>query len=631
MTSRLKNLLNNDIVVLAILVLGALVIRYLLLPLRWINPDEGAHLMDARFLIQGLMPIADYGSRQPLYVFIIAAFIKMFGVTLTAGRLLPLFSSIGVAIMLYFLGKRLFNSLTGLLACGIYLFLPFVVMWSTIVKTEQLAIFFVCSSVYFLLFYSNKNIKKQAWIILSGISAACAFYVRQPTLYMPLAIITFLLFFINKNLRERLFLVGHFIMGYVAVVACFFAIFLNKMSFQHMLFSQLNPLNLVWNRLLHTFNLLPAQYRVVDSEAFRILNQDLAYTKTAWNHAIFFSLFIIVGSILFFITNSKQSNGRHNKNFVLVLWAGFILLLYIFQSANRGFFSQYFTEALPPLILFVAAFVTKFYQSEKISNFLMSTVLLLFFVLVVAQKVFWQFYPGVLKSCFVFLFLLSIVFVWFISKEHQWKKKWLSFAILMAQAMGMYILLVLLNLSDIFAIAATFVVLYFILLKVFPMLFTNFVPKVAMFILVLSFLLTATFSGSLLGVGYEAVWSQQSLKKVKAVLLEQSGPSDTVLSGGMIWTFESGLAPFLNVTHPTEFDKKKFANFTNQFQLNRPDFIILDKYTVKKFSKYWDFITKEINMNYQLIAEIPNGPFIVKVFRVVHPSRGIEPAFAALD
>ena len=92
--------INPDVVLLGILILG-LVIRLGLLSLRWINPDEGAHLLDARLLLEGQMPVTDFGSRQPLYVLIIALFLKLFGLSHWAGRLMPLLSSLGVGWLLY--------------------------------------------------------------------------------------------------------------------------------------------------------------------------------------------------------------------------------------------------------------------------------------------------------------------------------------------------------------------------------------------------------------------------------------------------------------------------------------------------------------------------------------------------
>jgi len=85
-------------------------IRFLFLPERWINPDEGAHLYDAKFILDGKIPFADYGSRMPVYVYTLAAFLKVFGVSYMSGRLVPMFSNIGIGILVFLMGKKLLRA-----------------------------------------------------------------------------------------------------------------------------------------------------------------------------------------------------------------------------------------------------------------------------------------------------------------------------------------------------------------------------------------------------------------------------------------------------------------------------------------------------------------------------------------
>ena len=63
---------------LLLILFAGFALRILLLQIRWINPDEGAHLLDARLLLEGQIPVADFGSRQPFYVLIIAMLLKIF-------------------------------------------------------------------------------------------------------------------------------------------------------------------------------------------------------------------------------------------------------------------------------------------------------------------------------------------------------------------------------------------------------------------------------------------------------------------------------------------------------------------------------------------------------------------------
>ena len=187
-----RRLAERPALLMLLTLAAAAAVRLLLMSVRWINPDEGAHLLDGRLIWQGLYPVIDYSSRQPFYAYLLALFIKLFGVTLTAGRLLPLLASLVIGWLIYRIGARLYDPLRGWLAAAIYLFLPFTLIWSTVVKTEMPAVLLSLLSTWFLL---RALQERGMWscFILSGIMAALAYYVRQSTLYMPLATGLFLL------------------------------------------------------------------------------------------------------------------------------------------------------------------------------------------------------------------------------------------------------------------------------------------------------------------------------------------------------------------------------------------------------------------------------------------------------
>lgn len=178
-------------VTITVFLMGILV-RFLLIPIRWINPDEGAHLMGGRLIVEGLIPVADYGARQPLYVYALALFNILAGPSYMVGRLLPVISSVGIAMLLYYIAQRLYGVTAAWIAAAIYLFLPLLLIWAPVVKTEQPAIFLVMISMAFVL----RMEERPGWMILAGSFAALAFYIRQPTLYAPLAVVLYVLFFL---------------------------------------------------------------------------------------------------------------------------------------------------------------------------------------------------------------------------------------------------------------------------------------------------------------------------------------------------------------------------------------------------------------------------------------------------
>ena len=185
----------------AILIVGFL-IRLWLVDERWINPDEGAHLMDGRLVLDGLVPKVDYGSRQPLYVFIIAIFLKIFGISYISARLFPLFSVMGVALLIFLISKKLFNEKVALLASAIYTFLPLSVIESTIVKTEPLTTLLTCIGIYLVISGIENERISGLLFFLSGIFLSLAYYVRESSLAIPVAIF---LFFVVMHMKTEKF------------------------------------------------------------------------------------------------------------------------------------------------------------------------------------------------------------------------------------------------------------------------------------------------------------------------------------------------------------------------------------------------------------------------------------------
>lgn len=606
---------RNPAFLFAMILLAGLAIRLLLLQVRWINPDEGAHLLDARLLLDGQWPVADFGSRQPFYVLLIAAFLKVFGVTLWAGRLMPLLSSLGVVKVLYFFGKKWFDSKTGLTSALIYALLPLVVIWSTIVKTEQLAIFLGLSSMFLLLEGLNK---RALLLFLSGVLAALAFYVRQPTLYLPMAAVLFLLIS-KKNWFRNIIL---YALGYLLVTAVIFLLYLPKMGIQDILFSQLNPLNLIWSRLMHLFGWLPAEYSIVDNAGFRVLDQGVSYTLNAWYHALAFSLFIVFGAISLVFSKRFEKGSRQREASTLFLcWIGFAVLLYFYQTASRGFYSQYFTEALPPLILLASVFIVDAVEKINVKNIIVAlAAVIVFYGIYLVQKIFWQITPGMVGYLVLSIGLAGFVFFFTLQQNTSFRKLllWIFVPILTSAISA--ILLKSLGMHDLYRFILALLVLYttFYGLNLSADKKTEF----STLLMLIGFFYAAFYSGHIIGPKYEAIWAQSTLKNVSNFLQEDGETSYDILSGGTIWTFESGLQPYLNVPHPTEFFKHQYDDFELVFAKNPPHYIILDGYTERKFARYWTFIKEQMDFRYTKVKTFDGSKYPVEIYVLKPDPRG---------
>ena len=146
--------------------------------------------------------------------------------------------------------------------------------------------------------------------------------------------------------------------------------------------------------------------------------------------------------------------------------------------------------------------------------------------------------------------------------------------------------------------------------------------------LITGFFFAAFQSGLIVGPRYEAVWANSTLSKVVDYLDKHCEKNDDILSGGMIWTFESGLRPYLNVSHPTEFLKHRYADFEETVRANPPQFIILDGYTHRKFARYWSFLKEFMEIQYIRVARFDGSKYPVDIFQIMPRVRG-DSAFIA--
>jgi 4-amino-4-deoxy-L-arabinose transferase-like glycosyltransferase len=195
----MKRLANPETLLLVFVFLISLAVRIWLLNKRWINPDEGAHLMDAVLALDGKIPLVDYNSRQPFYTYTIAGIFKLFGTDYIFGRLLPLICSMLVGFVIFLIARLLFDGTVAILATTIYLMLPLEVMNSVLVKTEPLVTLLVCLSVYAVILFHKY--RQTRWLIAAGILGALGFYVRESALIVPLTVVGFFLCVSSRMLQ----------------------------------------------------------------------------------------------------------------------------------------------------------------------------------------------------------------------------------------------------------------------------------------------------------------------------------------------------------------------------------------------------------------------------------------------
>jgi 4-amino-4-deoxy-L-arabinose transferase-like glycosyltransferase len=590
----------------------ALILRIFLLPRCFINPDEGAHLMDAKLLLDGYRPLVDFESRLPLYTFILTGFVKIFGSDYLLIRWMPIFFTMLTAGLLYLLALEMYNRSCALLAAGIFLFSPLYLYYSMIVKTEPVAVFFTVAGFYCFIRSMSLPSHRHLPVFFAGVFSAMAYYIRASVLYLPILFLAIIL--LNRTLQkqQRGWLMLSYTGGYMLIVCSMMAVFTLWLPIDKILTCKINPLYSVVFHVLNILGKLPVSEQSITGTGIRFVQQNQAQLKSAWEVGILSNLFIFVSA--FFIWTFPKF--RRLQTLTIVSWAVIIVVLYLYQSLFHGFFSQYMTEILPPFIL-MAAFVL-----NKIFIFLTKKgalcLLLLYGLSVVIFKMSW-FYSHPL---YIYLIVISvcILFVlwWFFAEKRIHIPVMISFLLAGLLAGFSYHFLTYVSLR-LFAMLMTLVIMYILLFFILGW-YGRF--KVIdhrqfqlLFLLILSIYVSAFYSGRSLGPQHVGYWSASAVKQVTALLDKQSSPNDVVLSGGMIWTFESKLTPYLNVTHPTLFLMKSMPDFQTTFSSKRPTFIIVDDYTQKKFALYWDFIASQL-VFYKRIGQIADVRCTIEVYKL---------------
>lgn len=621
-----RKLLQRPALTLVLMLAIAVAIRIMLISVRWINPDEGPHMMGARFLLEGRVPVADYGSRQPLYLLVIATFFKLFGVSVQSGRLMAVLANSATGLMLFFLGRKLFDTKTGLVAAGTFLFLPLMIFWAPVVKTEPLAALLACLCIFFMAdMLKNRDIQPGKMFV-AGLFGAAAFYVRQPTVSLPMVMILAALILPKQSWIQRMRQIGWFLGGFLTPVILIWALYLNFMSLSELFFSQLNPLNLILNRSLDLLGILPESMRVVDSDGYRILDQEVSQTLANLTQTVLFVMPLVLGTLAaLFLGPQKNSSSSIQPNAarmvgLLSLWALVGIVLYGYQAMTRGFFSQYGTEIYLPMILLTGFAIVQ--AARKISHtllagFFLSSGGILFFIYLLQKKM-WQFYPGPTAYLLIAGFLAGICLYFFSVNGQRIKIALIWFLASIPAAAGHFLFSVL-RMNEALAIILALVIFILSTLTLYSVFRISpasagresvLVPAIFM-----AGVISVAVSGTKIGPSYDCIWSLTSLEKMKAQLSRENPPDGQVLSGAMIWQLQAHTPAYLDMAHPTEFLKKRWQNFETLFDEKPPAMIVIDGYTERKFQKYWRFISAKIASEYDSIASIPGSKYPIVLYK----------------
>lgn len=138
----------------------------------------------------------------PLYPYFLASVYSLFGIDITALRILQHCVAVCTVVMIFLIGERLFSRKVGFFA-GIIaaLYGPFV-FYGNLLLVETLKVFFGTTSLYLCILARQKQ--EAHWWFVAGISIGGAILCRPSDALMAGAVVAWIMFGINDDLKYRL-------------------------------------------------------------------------------------------------------------------------------------------------------------------------------------------------------------------------------------------------------------------------------------------------------------------------------------------------------------------------------------------------------------------------------------------
>jgi len=550
-------------IALLVIAVFSLVMRIWLLDHRWINADEGAHMMDAVLTLEGKVPNVDFASRQPVYTWSLATAFKIMGGGYFAGRALVMLLSLLVSLPIFFLARSIYDDRIACLATALYLLLPLEILNSVIVKTEPLSMIIV--SLSFLSVIRSTEGHKPVWLIVAGVLAATGYYVRQSALVVPPSVVLFLALYGDVNAAGRLKHILFFITGYVLTVTLVFLFYLQFLGLTELMRSDLNPLIFVVKPFERLFSLWGSSSGAVSVSADQLpaAGQDqyrlyLKYIKQAFSMHLFLCTGMLVsalqGAHKVFI--QKQAGFRDSLSILLYFWVCLLALAYAYYFGTRGFYIDYFREFFPPLVILFSAglysscsAVTKGEDGIRFSAVMGGIAVVVFFTMAK--------FKGIIPTKGVMLGFMVIYMFWMFRK---WKSRTIgSHALTAIMAIGLIVVIFGHNLS---------------------------------------------YMANRLNLRYDSNWSPTAVKKTAAYIRNNTSADETIMSGAVIWELQARRKPVAQVSHPLELEFKipeaRRIQLENEIREQPPKIIVMDGFTQKTYFRQFPWLENLIKSDYEL-------------------------------
>ncbi len=615
----------------AVLLLAIVAFQVWLIRAHWIDTDEGAHLMDARLASEGLTPVADFDSRQPLYVYTYLPAFRLFGEHYASGRVMPLLWTLLLGVTIWALARRLWGRLEAHAALLLFAFAPSIVINSSVVKTEPLAMLLTALGILGLVVH----LQSRRWwpLVLAGVSFGLGYYVRESTLAGVAA--SGLVFLVHARegaarLLRRCLALG---LGYAAVVGTVLLAYASRFSWPQMLANEsLFPLAEISGSLRHILGWVAPPGAVEAVHSVRQSDQNWTSTFQHLTEALRLNLHFAAGALvalgLWLADLRRRRSARSGQDrgaFGLTVagaWLFSMTLLYGYYTLHRGFFQSYVRELIPPLALLSAWALTRLIRDagwEWCAEVLAPLTLLV----CAAVAALGLRKPG--SATFVALLAIAGTGWAVFRSAFTSPRRRAAYVVAWFVLLVAYFAAVAIRpaLQLVFPVAALVLVIALARRATHRPAWEAAAARfTTLALLVGAALLTAAYAGRILDPAYASDWSPRTVAGAVAAIKQVSKRTDEVLSGGMVWVLESGRRPFLDIAHPLAYTDamppEVARRVAERLATDPPRIIVLDHYTEWAYARHVPAFAGVLTRSYRLVWERRDSWRPVQVYVLDH-------------
>jgi 4-amino-4-deoxy-L-arabinose transferase-like glycosyltransferase len=333
-------------------------------------------VMTNDYLIQHWLPGKVWYEKPPLFMWLMAAAMKLIGFSSFAAKLPSAIFGLSSILLTYLISRKMFGKIAGFFSAFALLTITHYLYYSRMAMLDVTTTFFI--SLALVIFYLSKTSEKKYFLILSGIFVGLAVMTKGVVGFLPLLIIFCYELYLILTGQQKISVKGF--LNYFLLILSAFVIFLPWHFEMYRKFGSAFVNNYV-------------VYHVWDRATHEIEDKGRPFT---W-----YFIVLKVSMRLWFVALLAafpyailRAIKKDNRLAFLTIWA---VVVFLFFSAAKSKLVWYIIPIYPPLAIILGYFISRFLNTTS------------GYVKEVHRNTF--------KICTVFLLIVLSLFYFFLNKE----------------------------------------------------------------------------------------------------------------------------------------------------------------------------------------------------------------------